>query len=134
MTIIDYLRHSAQIFPDKTAFADEQRSLTYRELETKVNSIATALIARVMTANRPIAVLIDRNVESVCAFLGIAMSRNFYVPIDITQPKQRILTILGQMQPEAVISIGNLTEELKPEITIPVFEYAELLQTERELL
>lgn len=130
MTIIDYLRHSAQIFPDKTAFADEQRSLTYQELETKVNSIATALIARVMTANRPIAVLIDRNVESVCAFLGIAMSRNFYVPIDITQPKQRILTILGQMQPEAVISIGNLTEELKPEITIPVYEYAELLQTE----
>ena len=42
------------------------------------------MINKVNKVNEPIAVIIDRNVESICCFMGIAMSRNFYVPIDVT--------------------------------------------------
>ena len=132
MTIIDYLLRSVEKYPDKTAFADERQALTYAQLFDAVERIAAGLLQRLSPACRPIAVLIDRNVESICAFLGIAMSRAFYVPIDVTQPKQRVLTILGQMQPEAIISIHNLSEELRPEITIPVYEYEDLVQTEAD--
>lgn len=127
MTVIDYLEHSAKIFPDKVAFSDPSNSVTYATLLRNAKTIATALIDRFHTVNEPIAVLIDRNVESINVFMGIAMSRNFYVPIDVSQPCQRVQTILEQMQPVAIISINNLSDELRSWISIPVVEYSDLL-------
>jgi len=133
MTIIDYLEQSANKYPEKTAFADQEKQLTYQEVTVNARKIGTALIKRFHKVNEPIAVIIDRNVESICCFMGIAMSRNFYVPIDVTQPIQRIQTILEQMQPIAIISIGNTPEELKGFVQIPIVEYADLLEQEADL-
>jgi len=132
VTIIDYLKKSAIENPEKIAFSDEAKELTYSEVLSNAEKIGTALINKVNKVNEPIAVIIDRNVESICCFMGIAMSRNFYVPIDVTQPIQRIRTILEQMQPVAIISIGNILEELKNETKIPVFEYEELVNCEKD--
>lgn len=132
MTIIDYLRKAAATQPDKIAFSDEQKHVTYAQTLDVAQRIATALIDRFDRVNEPIAVLIDRNVESICAFMGIAMSRNFYCPIDVTQPLQRITTILEQMQPMAMISIGNMPEALIGLTQLPVLEYSELLETQAD--
>lgn len=129
MTVVDYLIGSAKAYPDKMAFSDEEKQITYAQLLDKVQRIGTALIQNVQKVNEPIVVLIDRNVESICAFLGVAMSRNFYVPIDVAQSVQRIHTILGQMQPQAIISIGNIPDALRSSVSVPVYEYAQLLKT-----
>ena len=132
MTIIDYLEASAARRPEKAAFVDADHSVSYRELKETAGRIATALIQRKIGPNAPIAVIIDRSIESICAFMGIAMSRNFYVPIDITQPVQRVSTILGKMQPELLIYIGSLSDDLKQAVTIPVAEYMELTAAEAD--
>lgn len=129
MTVVDYLIGSAKAYPDKMAFSDEEKQITYAQLLDNVQRIGTALIQNVQKVNEPIVVLIDRNVESICAFLGVAMSRNFYVPIDVAQSVQRIHTILGQMQPQAIISIGNIPDALRSSVSVPVYEYAQLLKT-----
>lgn len=136
MTIIDYLEKSAAAYPSKTAFADQEKVVTYKELLAKAESIATGLLHDLDTVNAPIAVLINRNVESICAFMGIAMSRNFYVPIDDSQPLRRIQVILEQMKPAALISIGNLPKELEgTELTkVIAFDELALYEADRELL
>lgn len=134
MTVVDYLRRSAKAHPTKVAFSDEKKAITYAELLDNAQRIGTALIRRVQKVNEPIVVLIDRNVESVCVFLGIAMSRNFYVPIDVAQSVQRIHTILGQMQPRAIISIGNIPDALKDSTAVPVYEYLELVEEAADLV
>lgn len=128
-TVIDYLVRSAQQHPNKAAFSDTEHSVTYAELLTKAKSVASAIIGKTQKVNEPVVVFIDRNVESICAFMGIAMSRNFYVPIDTTQPVQRIQTILNQMQPIAAISIGNIPEGIILG-EIPILEYSELIDTD----
>ena len=133
MSILDYLEAAAERNPGKTAFADEHNSISYRELKDAAERVATALLLKDIGPNAPVAVIIDRNIESVCAFLGIAMSRNFYVPIDISQPVQRVSTILGQMQPAFLIHVGELPEELRQVITIPTAGYAELAAQEADL-
>lgn len=133
MTVIDYLEASAKRCPDKTAFSDPDKDLSYGALLENARRIGTALAGRTQKTNEPVAVLIDRNVESICAFMGVAMSRNFYLPIDVTQPPQRIRTIIEQMQPAAIVSIGNLPEGLPPEADVPVFEYEDLLRTEPDM-
>ena len=127
MTVVDYLERSAARAPDKIAFADSERELTYAALLEGARHIGTALIKCLNCVNQPVMVLVDRNVESVCAFMGVAMSRNFYVPVDVGQPLQRVQTIMGQMRPQAIISIGNIPQELRECAEAPVFEYSDLL-------
>lgn len=134
MTVIDYLIRSEKAYPSKVVFSDEKKSITYAQLLDYVQRIGTALIKRVQNVNKPVVVLIDRNVESICAFLGVAMSRNFYVPVDIGQSLQRIHTILGQMQPEAILSIGNIPDALKENAPCPVYEYSQLVEEPADLM
>lgn len=130
MTIIDYLYKAAAEKPQKVAFTDQEKGVTYAQVLENAQHIASALIAQFAQVNEPVAVLIDRNVESICSFMGIALSRNFYCPIDVTQPLQRITTILDQMRPVAIISIGNMPEGLRPLTSLPVLEYDALLKTQ----
>lgn len=128
MTIIDYLIHSAELYPEKVAFEDGQHAVTYKELLQRTEIICTQLHERLHVVKSPVVVLIDRNVESICCFMGIAMSRNFYVPIDTTQPDARINSILEKVEPAAVISIGNCKESFLPFIKCPLYEYEELVE------
>ena len=112
MNVLDYLSHSAKEFPDKTAFADTVRSVTYAQLDEISDRIASALLEKNYQHNMPVAVLIERNIESICTFFGIVKSRCFYVPVDITQPQNRIRTIMSQMNPVAVISAAGEQKDI----------------------
>ena len=52
------------------------------------------------TSNRSIC---RQNIESLVSFMAIAYSGNFYVPIDIQMPKERIKLILKTLNPLAVV-------------------------------
>ena len=62
--ILDYLEKGATCHPDKILFADPVNSITYENCENISRSIGTA-IAREGAPRRPVAVLIDRDIESL---------------------------------------------------------------------
>lgn len=128
--MIDYLEKTSIRYPEKTAFQDSEKSITYGELWKQAEGTAAMLIRTFSRINEPVAVIIDRNVESICAFMGIAMSRNFYVPIDGDQPAARIHTILEQMQPFAVITAKPLPDGVQVPDGISVIPYGALYADE----
>ena len=130
MTVIDYLIRSAEQYPDKTAFEDSNGRITYLELLNTAKIIGTRLGKDLSVVKKPVAVFIDRNISSICCFMGIAMSRNFYLPIDTTQPEERIGAILEKAAPSAVISIGNCKDSYRPFIHAPLYEYEDLIAGE----
>ena len=130
MTATEYLERSAARFPEKTAFSDAETSMTYRQVLDSARRIGTALIRRIGAECRPVAVLIDRNVESLCAFLGVAMSRNFYVPVDVTLPPGRIQAIFSQVLPAAVIAAGAVPAQLPVPDKVPLETVSGLLAEE----
>ena len=102
--VLEYLERSVALYPDKEALGDEQSSVTYAQYVNKAKVIGTAIIDITKEAyNTPIAVLIDRNIESVVSFMGIVYSGNFYVPIDITMPKERVDLIIETLKPSLII-------------------------------
>ena len=114
-TILAFLEENAGRTPDKTAVADEFRSLTWR------GYLAAALRAagriREMTGgdflqagSRPVGVLIDRNIISVAAFIGIAYSGNFYVPLDPALPAGRLEMILRELSPVMLVDAREPAE------------------------
>lgn len=109
INVLEYLENSVMHFPQKTALADENSSVSYLELQRRAQALGSCL-SGFNVKNHPIAVLIDRNIESVIAFFGIVYSGNFYVPIDSQLPLKRIELILKTLSPECIISIqGNET-------------------------
>lgn len=135
--VLEFLYSSAEKSPEKTVFTDNESSVTYREAVNYSESIGTFLGRKLACVNEPIAVFIDRNAVSICAFLGIVQSRNFYVPIDASQPLERVKTIFGQMKPVALITVhGNCPKDFEPGENLRVYEFDDMIgcEPDREML
>ena len=57
-SILEYLEESARKYPDKTAFADEHTSCTFKELEQTARRTGTAL-AKHFTPRNPVFLCTD---------------------------------------------------------------------------
>ncbi len=69
--ILQYLEEAEKKFPQKVALEDEFESFTYEEYVNKARVIGTFVANKVGGGKqRPVAVLIDRNIKSICAFIG----------------------------------------------------------------
>lgn len=101
--VLDYLDRSVSLYPDKIALSDSKNEATYADFGAKSNAIGSAVIERSGTKNSPVVVFIDRNIESVISFMGVAKSGNFYVPIDRQLPVKRVELIVETLQPKAAI-------------------------------
>ena len=127
LTVLDYLEKSAAQYPDKTALIDDTGSMTFSDLKDAASRIASGLIRRTGLVNEPVVVLVDRCIAGIAAFLGVAMSHNFYVPVDAGQPAGRLQAIVGVVQPAAVISLADASAELQETVKVPVYEYRTLI-------
>ncbi|WP_460730500.1 AMP-binding protein, partial [Nocardia heshunensis] len=93
--------------------ADGAESLTYAELDARVNQLARELIARGIGTEDRVALAIRRSTDLVVAMYAVAKSGAAYVPIDPDQPAERVGYILETSAPKAVLTtaaVGFATE------------------------
>ena len=91
--VLDLLENSAKSYGDKTAFIDYDKKVTYAQLVAKSKAVATFILSKNLR-NRPIIVLTRRDIESVILLLGVLYSGNIYLPMDCSQPSERIISVL----------------------------------------
>lgn len=101
--VLDYLDKSVRLHEGKTVLSDSKNEATYGELYSCAKAIGSAIAEKSGTKNSPVLVFIDRNIESVISFFGVAMSGNFYVPVDRQLPVKRIELIVKTLDPKAAI-------------------------------
>lgn len=103
--VLEYLENSCALFPDKVIFADDKSQITYREFERQVKYLAAYLLENELNGKTgaPIAVFIDRSINSLAGFFGAVYSGCFYVPIDRQMPVARIALILDTLKPQVVL-------------------------------
>ena len=124
--ILEWLELSVKSMPDKTAFAGENGSLSFAELERNAHTVGS-YIANKNIIKKPIAVFMEKSAFAVSAFLGVACSGNFYVPLDPEMPAFRIKMILEEVNPKLLIC-DEKTKELITDFQ-PV-TYSSILSTE----
>lgn len=115
MNVLEYLEEAAGKAPCKAVFSDGNTSITYRELMEKAKKGGCFLANTLKARNRPIAVWIDRNVDTLVAFISIVYSGNFYCPIDANLPIERQELILDTLQPMCIINAAGKEIELRTE-------------------
>ena len=99
----DYLDITAKKYPNKIAFVDDKRELTFKQLQAEAYHIASSII-RNGFYKQPVLVYLDKSVEVITAFQCVAYSGNFYSPIDTHMPKERIAKIVDKLKPVAIIT------------------------------
>ena len=99
--VSDYLVRTAARFPDKIAFADDRRSMSFSELKQEAYQVASALI-EAGCFKRPVAIFMDKQTECVSAMMGVVCSGNCYTVLDVHMPVARIEKILETLRPAAV--------------------------------
>lgn len=101
--VLEYLENSAMKYPDKIAFTDMNREETFKSFSDGARAVGSAISERTQAINRPIVVLVDRNVDSLIAMMGVLYSGNFYVPLDNKMPMKRLRDMLAKLEPELVL-------------------------------
>lgn len=110
--ILEYLEDSSKRFPDKTAFADEHSSCTFRELEMTARRLGTAL-AKYFVPRNPVPVFMEKSVETIGVFMGAVYAGCFYVLIDTKQPASRLNQILEILDSEVIVTSEKYLEDLE---------------------
>ena len=120
--LLNYLENSAARFPDKTAFADENESVTFSEFLELGQSVGASISKRVKGANLPIAVLTNHSVCDLVAFVGALYAGCFYIPLDGATPQEYTNDRLKSISPAMLIDakkISDLPRE-SPETGLPL--------------
>ena len=90
-TVLSWLENAAAEQPEKIALVDENNSCTYAEWLKQARAMAAVLPAEL---NRePIGVMCDRSYHPLIAFMAVAFSGNFYVPLEASTPAARLAVI-----------------------------------------
>ena len=131
-----WLDQSAERLPDKVAFADERKEITFGQLKAQAMALATGMLEKGLF-RKPVVIYLEKGVDVLVSFMGAAYSCNFYSPIDIDMPASRVNKILEVLQPALVITTAKLRKNFESyayEGEYLLFEEAAGLQADEELI
>lgn len=106
-----WLDETADKFPDKAAYADEDTVYTFRETKRKSLNLAMEIIS-LSLFKEPIAIYMEKTVHMLTAFFAVAYSGNFYSPIDVEMPESRIIKIFEYLKPKLIITRKELQSKI----------------------
>ena len=66
--ILEYLERAELTSPDKVAFADPEKEITYRELVQRARGIGCSLARITQDVRQPVPVFMGKSVDTICVF------------------------------------------------------------------
>jgi len=90
--------------PDEVAAVHGDRRWTYRELNTRANRLARALLARRLRPEGVVAVVTERNLDWLAAVLAVFKAGGVYLPIEPHFPADRIARTLARAECQLVLT------------------------------
>lgn len=124
--VLQYLDNSSDKFPNKVAYVDDIREITYLELNNETKRIASNFIDY---KNKPIAIFMDKSIDCLVSMYGVIRSGNFYTIIDTKMPIDRINNIFSTLDPVCVITSSNLIDKTSL-FNKDVYVYEEIIKKE----
>lgn len=103
-TVLDFLEETAVSYPDKVAFSDINRSVTWKEFV--INSKRKALfINKNFEPGSAVPVMCDKSVDALEFFFGAIYAGCFYSFFDSTFPETRLQSMVNTLNVTKVIAI-----------------------------
>jgi amino acid adenylation domain-containing protein len=103
--------------PERLAVANEGRSLSYEELNTRARQLANHLRGLGVGVETTVGVLMERSPDMLVALLGILKAGGAYLPLDPAYPAQRLAYMLDDAQVSVLLTRQNLSAGLTSSVT-----------------
>ena len=114
LSILSAFYRAADAQPNAVAVADDDRTLTYEELDTRSSLLALELAATGVCAGDVVALTVARSWQWVVAMLAAWKVGAAYAPIDPSFPQERIQSILEDTDAVCVVTVDVI------ELDIPI--------------
>jgi pristinamycin I synthase-3/4 len=98
--------------PAATAIEFNGSKLSYKELNERANGLAAQLIELGAGPNQPVAICVNRSLDTLVGLLGILKSGSGYVPLDPIYPTERIAYMLEDSGTKILVSEPELASAL----------------------
>ena len=108
----DLIARQAALTPDAIAVISDGKRFSYRELEERSTKLAQMLVSMGAGSGRPVAICMERSADVPLALLAVLKSGSCYVPLDLQNPHQRLMTMIEECRPVAILSNAASASEL----------------------
>lgn len=99
-TVYACFREQVERVPEHTAVFDEERSLTYRQLDR----LATTIAERLPRETGLIGIMADHGVEMIASILAVLRRGDGYVPVEPDFPEERIRHMMEESAVHTIIT------------------------------
>ncbi|MFC4128544.1 amino acid adenylation domain-containing protein [Nocardia rhizosphaerae] len=106
-TLASLFTDQARRTPHAVALEFGDRTLTYGELDDRVNQLARHLIARGAGPETTVGVCLHRSIEMVVGMYAVLATGAAYLPLDPDHPADRVDAVLTQARPVCVLAAAR---------------------------
>ncbi len=107
LSLIGLFEEQTKKNPNEIAVVFEDKKLTYKELNTKANSLAKYIQDSGIEKNSTIGIMVNRSLEMIISIVGVLKAGCTYVLIDHTFPETRVNYILENSDAKLLITDNN---------------------------
>lgn len=93
-TIDEVFKETVDKYGNKIAIHSENFNMSYKEVFEKASYLATNLLESGVQKKETIALICEKNIETIVTMIGIIMAGANYLPIDVKYPEDRIKYII----------------------------------------
>ncbi len=122
VNLVHIIKETVDRNPNKVAIRLENEALSYAELWNQANSLAQELKNQGAKPFDVIGIALPRSIDVIPSMVGILICGCAYVPMDSTQPEDRLQFILEETQMKMVVS----TKEDFTLSTVPIIRVEEV--------
>ena len=108
-SLADWVTLQAARRPDAVAVVAEGSALTYAELESRSNQVATVLRDSGCARGDRVCLLMAKSPDAIVGLLGIYKAGGIYVPLDPTSPPARLQKIIDSCGPRFILASGPVS-------------------------
>lgn len=102
----------ARTTPDKTALICADQEISHAEMNDRANQLAHLLIANGVSADIPVAIMIERGIDAVISILATAKAGGAFIPVEPDHPESRNHHILTDAGVHTVITRQRYLDRL----------------------
>lgn len=107
MSLFNRFLLQCAVAPQRVAFIQGDRFLTYREVDRAARGIAAVLEERSIQPGDRVAIALERGIDAALSIYATLYLSACYVPLDIKNPTARLQGIVADALPRAIIGIGG---------------------------
>ncbi len=130
--IVEWIDSSANEYGNKCAFRYWDKEVSFFELRNIAQRIGLKLFS-LLNDNRPVAVIMPKGIETVCAYFGVAYTGRIYAPIDSSMPTRRIQQIIETINPSAIVTTEEMLDFVRAsigEVNTQIFLFRDIISGE----